>query len=56
MIAYIDEHGNLQLIAERGDESDELNEWFHKICTKRQPYKFRKKIPAESIKITYYDD
>lgn len=56
MIAYIDEHGNLQLIAKRGDESDELTEWFHKIHTKRQPYTLRKEVPPEVIKITYYDD
>ena len=54
MIAYIDEHENLQLIAERGDESEELEKWFHRIFLKSKPHRPRKKIPDNIINITYY--
>ncbi len=56
MIAYIDEHDNLQLIADTDQESLEIQDWFHKIYTKRQPYKLRKEVPPGVIKITYYEE
>ena len=53
MIAYIDEHGKLQLVANAGEESDELVEWWGRIFT--QQNKLRKN-PNVRVRITYYED